>query len=520
MTIALERLLADATQAYGEGNFDEAAELFEKLACQLPDNASLLINYGAALRGASRHMDAENAYRKAIDLEPKNALAWYNLGNVYADLSKHDQALSAFHRADEIAPGTAEILNNIGVQLYEMNDPVAALPYYDAAITANPSFADAWTNRGNAKQRLNDQDAAGADIDHALKLAPENAVFRLNKSAHLAANGHWAEALAWADNAVAADPAYTKAELKRASLLIQQKRLAEGFAAFEVRWAITDWHELPRKLPMPAWTGENITGKTCLVWNEQGFGDALMYARFLTQLKNLGTEVIFACEPALTALMRTSLPDVEVISLNSSMPSADVHASIMSLPHLLGIQDTDALRPPSPYLRPNAERQARWADIVAESGRESLNIGVVWAGNPNQAHDYARSIPFEQFEPLLKAEKCRFFNLLVGPRGAVDTPNLIDHRSQLSDFAETAALISTLDLVISVDSAPAHLAAGLGVPTWILLSFDPDSRYFLETDVSPWYPSARLFRQPRPGDWMTVIANVRATLDAEVSAKT
>ncbi len=512
-------LLQAAQTAFQAGDYGTASTHFLTLLDRHPDNAALYINLGASRRAEGRLDEAERAYKAALALEPDNAQAWYNLGNVYSDRAQHQDALDAFRRADAAAPGTAEILNNIGVQHYALGDPRAAIASYDAAIAVHPDFADAWTNRGNAKQRLNDQRAAGDDIDQALLLAPDNAVFRLNKSAHLAAIGQWDDALAWADKAVDADPTYTEAQLKRASLLIQQQRLAEGFAAYEARWSVPDWHELPGRLSVPMWRGEDIDGKTILVWNEQGFGDALMYARFLPGLAARGATVIFACEPALMDLMRDSLPTVRIADLYGPLPTADVHISVMSLPHVLGLQDADDIRPAAPYLHCSTARSEQWAGIAADIGANTLKVGVVWAGNPSQSHDYARSIPFADIAVLLDTPNCRFFNLLIGERGNVDDDRLVDHRQRLTSFAETAALMSQMDVIISVDSAPAHLSGGLGLETWILLSYDPDSRYFLGTQDTPWYPSARLFRQSRPGDWAGAVAAVGDALNKESTDK-
>ena len=509
-----EKILEKANADFAAGHYPQAADGYLRVIHLHPDVGALHINLGAALRAAGDDTEAEHAYRNAIALEPQNPLAWFNLGNLLRACGRAEDALQAFRKADALQPDTPEILNNLGVQLYDMGAVEDALVQYDKTLAARPAFADALTNRGNALQRLGRMNEAEAAIEQALEQAPGNAVYRLNKSAYLAAAGRHAEALAWADLAISADPVYTEATLKRASLLIQQGDLAAGFATYETRWTVPGWHRLAQHLSMPMWQGEDLAGKRLLVWNEQGFGDALLYARYLPQLVASGAELTLMCEAALTGLFRQSFGDtLRVIDLNDTPPDADYHVSVMSLPYCLGTR-LETIPAPVPYLAVDADTAPDWQDEIDKHAKGRLKVGLVWAGNPGQSHDYSRSMTPKTAATLLDHDDICFFNLLVGPRGnqLVDA-KLIDVRARLDDFAATAALMQNLDLVISVDSAPAHLAGALGVPVWIMLSFDPDSRYFLKTDASPWYPSATLFRQSEPGDWQGVIARLKIALE-------
>ena len=507
-----EAHLNAAAAAYGAGDFRRAADIFRDVLSRHPDVAALHINLGAALRGAGDNAGAEAAYLDATTRAPKNALAWFNLANLLRETRRDGEALAAYRKADTLQPATPEILNNLGVQLYDCGAIAEALKHYDAALAIRPDFTDATANRGNALQRMGRMADAEISIRAALAAMPDNPVYRLNMASFLAANGDYGAALEWADRAIEADPSYIEARLKRAGLLIQQGNLEAGFAGYEDRWLIPGWHMLPDKITAPVWQGEYLAGKRLLVWNEQGFGDALMYARFLPELQAMGAQVTLMCEKALMRLMHQCFDDINIVDLAAPPPAADFHVSIMSLPAQLGVTP-ETLSTDTPYLRAADDEIATWKADVARRANGKPSVGLVWAGNPGQAHDYARSMAPDDIASLLDNDDIAFFNLLVGPRGNTwRDPRLIDVRDQLTDFAATAALMKALDLIISVDSAPAHLAGGLGCSVQILLSFDPDSRYFLARNNSPWYPSATLVRQKYPGNWADSVRSVQQTL--------
>jgi len=508
-------ILTKANTDYTSGRYKDAADGFRKVLDIHPDIGELYINYGVACRAYGNLVDAESAYRDAIRLVPDSAFAWFNLGNLLSDLRRTDEALPALQKADALQPGTPEILNNIGIQHYALGEIESALWHYEAALAANPEFADALTNCGNALQRLYRLDEAHIALKRALELAPENPTYRLNMSAFLAAAGQHDEALHWAEQAIAAEPLYIEAQLKRASLLIQQGLLKEGFSEYEKRWQIPGWHPLPSVFICPMWHGEDILDKHLLVWNEQGYGDALMYARYLPLLLSRTARVTFMCETPLVKLMQESLPsEITVMDLAKPPPYSDYHTSIMSLPHLMGTE-MESIPASMSYLSIAPDNETYWRQKLDAQCDGKIKVGLVWAGNPKQSHDYTRSIEPELFAPVADRAGIDIVNLLVGPRGNEwNGPTLVDLRSEIENFADTAALMKSLDLVISVDSAPAHLAGGLGVPLWVLLSYDPDTRYFLNRDDSPWYPSAKLFRQSHPGDWSDVMLRVNSALNA------
>lgn len=505
-----EERLNQANQAFARGDYSEAAAAFRDVIRLHPDVGELYINLGAALKSAGDFESAEAAYRDAIKIIPKSALAWFNFGNLLRDKRNNEEALKAFRKADMLQPGTPEILNNLGTQLYDLGAIEDALKNYDAALVFRPQFTDAMANRGNALQRLCRMDEAEHALSEALANDPTNPVFNLNMSAFLAAAGRHDQALEFADKAISLNPNYIEAHLKKASLLIQQGQLQEGLSLYEKRWESPNWHALPNKLDAQPWNGEVLNGKSLIVWNEQGFGDAIMYARYLKELSDRTDKLTVMCEPTLHSLLGRGLStEAEFIGLDNTPPKSDFHVSMMSLPHRHGVT-LENLRTETAYIVPAPDAADRWRENFTGS---ELQVGLIWAGNPSQSHDYSRSLSPEQMSPILDIPNVQFHNLLVGPRGDLwRDERLNDPRKELKSFDDTAAYMDALDLVISVDSAPAHLAGAIGKKAWILLSFDPDTRYFLGRDDSPWYPKMTLYRQQQPGDWSTVINHVCSDL--------
>lgn len=508
--MSAEDRLNQANQAFARGDYSEAAAAFHDVIKLHPDVGELYINLGAALKSAGDFKSAETAYRDAIKIIPKSALAWFNLGNLLRDSKNNEEALKAFRKADMLQPGTPEILNNLGTQLYDMGAIEEALKNYDAALSFRPQFADAITNRGNALQRLCRMDEAEHALTEALAIARDSPVFNLNMSAFLAADGRHDEALEFADKAITLNPDYIEAHLKKASLLIQQGSLEQGLALYEKRWESPNWHALTNKLDAKPWSGEALDGKSLIVWNEQGFGDAIMYARYLKDLSDRASKLTVMCEPTLHRLLGRGLSaEVEFIRLDDAPQKSDLHVPMMSLPHHFGVT-LENLKTDGAYLVPDPDSADTWRHSLSNS---KLHVGLIWAGNPKQSHDYSRSLTPDQVSPILDIPNIQYHNLLVGPRGDLwRDERLHDPRESFTSFDDTAAYMNALDLIISVDSAPAHLAGAIGKKTWVLLSFDPDTRYFLARNDSPWYPKMTLYRQQKPGDWASVIDQICSDL--------
>ncbi len=275
----------------------------------------------------------------------------------------------------------------------------------------------------------------------------------------------------------------------------------------EWRLKLESWASFIASLPRLPWKGEDISGKTILLYTEQGAGDAIQSARFATQLRERGVRPVIATKAHLKTLLRT-VPGVEhVVSDGDAIPFS-YHAPLFSLPRLLNIEP-NTIPANVPYLSPQPESAQVWRRKI---NNEKLKVGLVWAGNPGHLDDRNRSIDLQKFAALLAFENIQFFSLQVGLQATdlirINSHNILDLSSELTDYATTAAVISNLDLVITVDTSVAHLAGALAKPVWTLLSYSPDWRWFLDRQDSPWYPTMKLFRQPTPGDWRSVIRSV------------
>jgi tetratricopeptide (TPR) repeat protein len=358
---------------------------------------------------------------------------------------------------------------------------------------------------------LDDGTAAEAHMRQAIALQPNLAEAHASLGFLLTGRGDLAAAVSACQSAIDLQPDFAVAHWNQGIAYLLAGQMAEGWAQYE-------WRK--RRFPAafdappagPEWDGSPLAGRTLLVLAEQGFGDTIQLCRYLPPLVAEGAQVVLECAPKLMGLLRC-LPGVTLTPPRAARPPYDVWADQMSLPRLFGTT-LETIPSAHPYLHADAGRSAAWAKRLPAG----LRIGLVWAGNPAHSNDRRRSIPVAALGPLFAAASGVFVSLQVGPSAAIAPQfGLADNAAALPDFGETAALIAGLDLVITVDTAVAHLAGALGVPSWVMLPHAPDWRWLLHRDDSPWYPSLRLFRQDRPGDWPGVIARVAKALRAVVA---
>jgi tetratricopeptide (TPR) repeat protein len=389
-------------------------------------------------------------------------------------------------------------------------------------LAADPASAQAHSDRANALNDLGRASEALAAADRAIALDPDLADAHNARGVALYTRGRSDAAAASYERALALAPGFPEAHANRALARLRAGDLARGFEEYRWRWRVGDAASQRPRLGCPDWEGEPLAGRRLLVFAEQGYGDTLHFVRFVPQLARMGAQVTLLAEPPLARLLRASLPGVEVVDRLPADAVFDAQAAMLCLPRLLGV--TLATIPAeTPYLAADPAGTAAWARrLAALPGRK---VGLVWAGaarrdNPGAAAiDARRSLRLAQFAPLAAATGVQFVSLQVGEPAAEarDAPpglSLVDCTAELGDFADTAALVAGLDLVISVDTSVAHLAGALGRPVWILSRFDGCWRWLQDRDDSPWYPSARLFRQPAPGAWDPVIASVAEALSA------
>lgn len=441
-----------------------------------------------ALERLQRPVEAEALYREALALLPEEASLHANLGLLLENLGRLAEAERHLRRAVELAPDSAAIHSNLAGLLARLGLLAEAEAAYRMALRLQPEFATAHSNLGVL---LTDQG----------RMADAEASFR--------------EALRW-------QPDYLQGRMNLGQLLLALGRFAEGWPLYEGRQQVyAEAGSGPAALPpdCPQWQGEPLAGKTIVVMPEQGLGDELQFCRYLPWLKAQGAaRVTLVCRPSQQALLQTLAgPDV-VLSLSEAKPCLSEHdywTFLLSLPLHAGTR-LETVPAAIPYLAAEPQRQARFAPSLAGAG---LRVGLVWRGNPKHSNDAERSLPgLEVLAPLWAVSGVRFFSLQKSDAALPPLPAaqpLVDLAPLIGDFADTAALLSQLDLLISVDSSVAHLAGALGVPCWILLpAWKTDWRWLLGRSDTPWYPRSRLFRQPQRGDWATPVAEMAATLAA------
>lgn len=406
--------------------------------------------------------------------------------------------------------GELERILREGATLHDAGQFQQALALYDDAARCWPNLALLWNNRGNTLLELQRWPEAAESYHRALKLAPGLHDARVALASCLMALGHIKEALASCDAVLRAVPDHAEAHWNRALLLLLQDNYAEGFREYEWRWKKRRFTSPQRRFEQPRWQGEDLRGKTILIHAEQGFGDTIHFCRYLPQLVELGAQVVFECHPQLTALMTTLGSGITVVAMGRALPVFDLQLPLLSLPHLFATT-FDLIPATVPYVAPPADRLAFWRSVLPEDRAKPRRVGLCWAGKSYP--DPGRSIPAELLAPLAGCNEVSFVSLQVGTDTPAPAVPLIDLTMLLNDFADTAALVAQLDLVITIDTAVAHLAGALGVPVWILAPFAPDWRWGLVRENCPWYPTARLFRQPRRDDWQDVVKLVASTLN-------
>lgn len=394
------------------------------------------------------------------------------------------------------------------VALHEAGQCEQALQLYDDAVSRWPSLALLWNNRGTTLLELARHAEAAESYRRALQLAPELHDARVALASCLQSLGYLSEAQAACDIVLQAVPDHAEAHWNQALLLLLQGNYAMGWQEYEWRWKKRRFTSPQRQFMQPQWQGEPLAGKTILIHAEQGFGDTLQFCRYLPFLAASASQVVFECHPQLTALMATVSPGLTIVAMGQPLPPFDCHLPLMSLPRLFGTT-LETIPAAVPYLQPPAGRLPFWQSVLPErSGK--LRVGLCWAGKTYP--DPGRSIPTVMLAPLATCTAASFVSLQVGQGSAQPAINLLDLTMLVQDFADTAALLAQLDIVITIDTAVAHLAGALGLETWLLLPAAPDWRWLLKRADSPWYPTMRLYRQQQPGNWAELLERVAMAL--------
>jgi tetratricopeptide (TPR) repeat protein/GR25 family glycosyltransferase involved in LPS biosynthesis len=459
---------------------------------------------------------AAEGLRQALRLRPDYAEAHHNLGVTLARLGRPDEALDAFRRAVRCRPDYAAALARLAPALAERGRAGEAADAYRRLLRLRPDDAAAHNALGLLLARQGRPAEAAEAFRRAVDLDAGPAAHHHNLGAALAEQGRPDEALACFEQALRRQPDHAEAHKARAMAWLLQGDFARGWEEYEWRWRCADFS--PRAYCTPPWDGGPLDGRTILLHAEQGLGDTLQFVRYAPLLRRRGAAVLVACPPPLVPLLRTCPGVTRVVAQGSPLPEFDCHAPLLSLPRLLGT--TPASVPADvPYLAADPELTARWQRELA--GVRGLKVGVVWQGSPGNGADRRRSFPLARLAPLVAVPGVELFSLQKG-RGAEQLAEAtgrfrvtdLGSRLDLSGgaFTGTAAALRALDLLVTCDTACAHLAGALGVRAWVALSYAADWRWLLGRDDSPWYPTERLFRQPALGDWDAVFARMAAEL--------
>lgn len=552
---------ADALNLLGmiriaENRNDEAVRLIALASERSPGRPEFVARLGQAQMASGDFAGAAASFRKQLAIDGKDRIAHYNLGRAFFCQGQLQQALAGFARAAEIDAGFAQAHYNVGVVCQRLRDYAAAEaayrrtlaidPAYRAALSnlavvlrhqedklqpalqaallaveAAPDDADNWNNLGLISRDLGDPGAAGECIGRALSLAAK-AEYLQNMGTLLLDARRIDEAIAYFGKAIAADPANADAHMNLGFAHLLRGNFALGWQEYEWRLRRPESFGNHPDFAQAQWRGEDIAGQRLLVCAEQGLGDTLHFVRYAPTLAACGATLTVEVQAPLLRLLANSFAGIDFIATGDARPAVDCWTPLLSLPGLLGKPAADSPEE-VPYLRADAGDVARFAAIVGE--RRRPRVGLVWSGAPRRHDveanrvDRRRSVHLRAMSPLLELSGIDFYSVQKGPAaaqlGEVDSARrVIDVTAQVDDFADTAALLHNLDLLITVDTSMAHLAGGLGLPVWMLSRFDGCWRWLVDGSSTIWYPSMKIYRQQTAGDWSGVIAQLQRDLAA------
>jgi tetratricopeptide (TPR) repeat protein len=534
----LEALFQQAARLHQAGRLAEAEQACRQLLAAAPAHADALHMLGVIAMQAGNPPAAIDLFDRAIKARPDAAIYRVNRAGALLALGQPAAALAESQAAIRLRRNTAEAHQTLGHSLSDLGRPEEAAASYREALRLNPDLPGLHGNLGLALREASDLDAAEASLREALRRDPGDLFEQANLGSVVKSLGRLDEAEAIYHAALRRQPGNALLHYNMGVLELLAGRFAEGWEDWEWRWQANG---IPRRrLTGPQWRGETLAGRTLLVHAEQGLGDTIQFCRFVPGIvpravdpavdpaaepaapgAGQGGRVILEVQPSLARLL-AHLPGISaVISAGAALPPYDLYCPLLSLPRALGMTRLEDIPGPVPYLRADPALVARWRGRMA--GLDGLRVGLVWAGNALDIRlDHRRSLSAERLLAGTSVPGVVLVSLQKGAAaaqlGATSLGGAVhDWTEALNDFADTAALVEALDLVISVDTAAVHLAGALGKPVWLLNRLDTCWRWLLGRDDSPWYPTLRQFRQPRAGDWESVMQRVRAALAEEVA---
>jgi tetratricopeptide (TPR) repeat protein len=517
----IDAALDAAIQFHQQVRLQDAETLYQAVLAARPRDFNALHLSGVLALQTGRAAMAEARIGAALSVDPTVAIAHGNLGNALRRLGRFDEALARYDAALALAPQDASIRVNRGAVLRDLGRLDEAVESYDAAIALNPNDAEAFSNRGVALRDLAKPEAALESFDRALALQPKFAEAWSNRGNALHDLARFSEAIADHERAIAIKPDYADAYWNRGQTLLLLGDFETGWMDYERR-KLKDPPVANRIYPQPFWFGaQDYQGKTVLIHAEQGLGDTIQFCRYVLPLEAMGVKVLFAPQRPIRALMKSLSPTVEIVDADDAALRFDYHWPLMSLPLTFGTR-LATIPASAPYLSAEPDRVARWRERI---GADGFRIGVSWRGSSGRI-SLERAFPPSAFAAIAALPGVRLFSLQKG-EGEADLAahsglaieQLVGLDEGPDAFLDTAAVMQALDLVITCDTAIAHLAGALGRPTWVPLKHVPDWRWLLGRGDSPWYPTLRLFRQETRGDWAPVFAAMEAALRAHLASE-
>ncbi|MDX2216482.1 MAG: tetratricopeptide repeat-containing glycosyltransferase family protein [Oculatellaceae cyanobacterium bins.114] len=537
--------LEAATQLYQQRQYVEATRLCRQTLQQQPDYVDALLLLGIMACQMAQFEEAIACFQRVLKLKPNDTNTLNNLGNVFHAQGKFDEAIATYQKVLALNPQHVDAYYNLGIACQDGGDTKAAINHYQQAITLNPNYVSAYNNLGVVLRRQGSTEEAIAVYERALALAPnfaevhdnlanalreagalEEAVYYhqraialkptafayYNLGNTLLEQGNSSAAIEAYNQAIALNPKYYEARLSRGICHLLTGDLMTGFTEYEARWG--NKQSNPYSLNRPVWDGSPLLGRRLLLVPEQGLGDTIQFIRYVPILVRFGGYIIVSCQEPLLRLFATVPGISQLVPVEVELPPFDVYLPMMSLPRLLKTR-LEAIPAPIPYVHPPAQ-----SSIQVPRDSTSLTIGIAWGARDEFVAKYPsrrRSCPLVAFQRLLRLPNTHFYSLQKGEAERelkqlgwqTHIQNMSDH---ITDFADTAAIANQLDLIITVDTAIAHLVGAMGKTVWVLLPYAPDWRWMLDRTDSPWYPNMRLFRQRYPGDWAGVIEQVAEAL--------
>jgi tetratricopeptide (TPR) repeat protein len=515
--LAIDPRQADALHLLGVlaqqvGKLDVAVQLISRAIAIRPD-AVYHTNLAEALRRAGRKQEAEAVCRRAIEIAPTFPTAYINLGVILQELQRPEEAMNILQRAIDIDPKNAQAWTNLGNARLAIGDLKGAVEMGRKAVEAQPDYSVAHNNLAAALEKQDFLKEAEDEYRKAVELQPDFAEALNNLGSVIRRQGDLRTAMHWWQKSVDARYEYGEAHWNLALAALALGEFEEGWKNYEWRFKCDHSRAYWREYLVPRWTGFDISGKTILLYPEQGFGDVIQFGRFIPQVAARGAKVILQCHKELIELMKSAEGVSQVISEHDQPPPFDTYLPLLSVPWVLGVS-FESLPGKIPYIKVDPARREHWTPrIKNEPGR--LKVGLVYWGRPTP--DPKRSCQFKEFAPLAEVEGVQYFSLQKGPaveqlKDAPADMKLINLDPELHDFADTAAALEALDLLISIDTAAAHLAGAIGKQTWVLIPYACDFRWMVEREDCPWYPNMRLFRQKKMDEWGEVMLRIRDEL--------